>query len=73
MIMTRKSIILYWSRSPKVPEPVEGCLLLDFFLRPCFPTNLNSLTVEEKDLLRPVIAAHPEYLLGAISMERTMQ
>jgi hypothetical protein len=71
MIMTRASVITFWASGPAYTPPPEGCLPVNFFSTPCFP-DLATLSPVEKDLLRPVIAAHPEYLLGALEFGKTI-
>lgn len=60
MIMTREGILKYWLSEP-VRNYRDGYLNLSSS-HVCFP-DLETLTVDERDALRPVIAAHPEYLL----------
>lgn len=71
MTITRANIIKYWASGPAWEPVPDGYVSLNFS-RPCFP-DLATLSPEEKDLLRPAIAAHPEYLLGAIWIEGTIQ
>jgi hypothetical protein len=71
MTITRANVIKYWASGPTWTPVPEGYIALDFS-RPCFP-DLATLSPEEKDLLRPALAAHPEYLCGAILSEGTIQ
>lgn len=64
MVITRANIIKYWASGPDWTRVPEGYFDLNFS-KPCFP-DLATLTAEEKELLRPAIERHPEYLLGAI-------
>ena len=58
MIITRENIIKYWLSEP-IRDYREGYLN---FNQLGFP-DLQELTPEERDALRPVLARHPEYLL----------
>ena len=61
MTLIRANIIRYWASGPtREPEP-EGDGVWIHWGHPCFP-DVATLTAEEMDLLRPVLAAHPEYL-----------
>jgi hypothetical protein len=64
-------MVKYWSAGPKW-EPIEDGVLVLSFGRIPFP-DLQSLSPEERELLRPALAAHPEYLLGAIWFDRMIQ
>jgi hypothetical protein len=63
VVITRKNIIKYWVREPKRTPVDEGIILMDGGVG--FP-DLNTLSPKEKELLRPVLQQHPEYLLGAV-------
>jgi hypothetical protein len=59
VIITRKNIIKYWASEPERMPVEDGFIRLDGI---CFP-DLATLSPEEKEILRPVLQAHPEYLL----------
>jgi hypothetical protein len=63
VIVTRKNIIKHWSREPKWTPIPDDIVLMDGPIG--FP-DLNTLSPQERELLRPVLATHPEYLLGAV-------
>jgi hypothetical protein len=72
MIITRKNLIRYWASGPDIGpiEPVpEGCVVLNFS-QPALP-DIATLSPSERELLRPVLATHPEYLYEIIPTRRT--
>jgi hypothetical protein len=69
MIVTREKILEYWLKEPKSLAE-RGLFLMDG--PPSFP-DLADLTPAEKELLKPVIARHPEYLQYEIDCSPTLQ
>jgi hypothetical protein len=68
VICTRKNMIAHWLSEP-VCEPLpEGCIRVGGI---GFP-DVETLSHEEKRILRPVIERHPQYLLE-ILCEETIQ
>ena len=67
MIITRENIIKYWFSEP-VRDYREG--YLNFNQIP-FP-DLQTLTIEERNALRPILARHPEYLTEIFCIRRSV-
>ena len=61
MQIERKRCIKYWATAPTQEYRFDG-----FFMRDCyryhFP-DVRTLSEKERDILRPVLERHPEYLL----------
>jgi hypothetical protein len=70
MIVTRESIIGYWAEEPAREAIPKGFVRVGNVIG--FP-DLDTLSSKEKDILRPVIAAHPEYLEHEIICEVVTQ
>jgi hypothetical protein len=58
LVLTRKNIIRYWASSP-IRHFAEGWFTFDDVPMP----DVATLSTTERDLLRPVLAGHPEYIL----------
>ena len=69
MTMTRANIIRYWASGPPQETAPGGDGIWIHWGRPCFP-DVATLSPAEKELLRPVLAAHPEYLLEIVTDNR---
>jgi hypothetical protein len=70
MLITSTSIIKYSASEPERAPVDVGIILMDGGVG--FP-DLATLSPEEKEILRPVLAAHPEYLCGAIRFDGMIQ
>jgi hypothetical protein len=58
MVITRKNIIKYFASEP-VRRYCENCVSVNEI---SFP-DVKTLSPDEKNVLRPVLESHPEYLL----------
>jgi hypothetical protein len=61
VIITRERIVHYWSKGPE-RDYRPGFIRLNGMGALPFP-DVATLSPTEKDALRPVLQAHPEYLL----------
>jgi hypothetical protein len=68
MVISREQLVAYWASAPaSTRRPGEFALWAILF------PDLDTLSPAERDLLRPVLAAHPEYLLQEIECSKEAQ
>ncbi len=63
MVITRKAIVDYWLSEPERSHQ-DGWITMGGACL-AFP-DIASLSEEEKELLRPILKKHPEYLLHEV-------
>ena len=67
MVRTRKQIIKYWASEPSIhedrPHHILGSDDCFFDLGPIPFPDPATLSEKEREILRPVLEQHPEYLL----------
>lgn len=59
MIITREGIVEHWRREPQARIVPDGYICLNWHVH--FP-DVETLSPDEKKILKPVLERHPEYL-----------
>ena len=67
MILTHRGVVEYWASEPKIRREPDGFIILGN----CPFPDIRKLSAEEKELLRPILEKHPEYLEHEIWVEST--